>query len=88
LAFHFEKPAHFKFIADHAADFTLHHPPRPIKRATSAASPRLHPYEEDLTFAARMRNTAIKRSTQSILLGTELTLEPPWAELTRRKSLF
>jgi ferredoxin-NADP reductase len=35
--------------------------------------------------ATRMRDTAFKRSLKAIPLGTELTLEAPWGELTLHK---
>jgi ferredoxin-NADP reductase len=86
MAFHFEKPAGFTFIAGQAGDFTLHHPPETDKegnkRSFSLASA---PYEDDIIIATRMRDTAFKRSLQAIPLGTELSLEAPWGELTLHK---
>ena len=65
MAFHFEKPAGFTFIAGQAGDFTLHHPPETDKegnkRSFSLASA---PYEDDIIIATRMRDTAFKRSAQ------------------------
>lgn len=83
MAFHFEKPHGFAFIAGQAGDFTL---PNPLendaegnKRSFSLAS---SPYEDDLYIATRMRDTAFKRSLKKIPLGTELLLDAPWGELT------
>jgi ferredoxin-NADP reductase len=88
MAFHFEKPSHFKFIAGQAADFTLIDPPETDKegnkRSFSLASA---PFEEDLMVATRMRDSAFKRSLHTIPLGTELTLEAPWGELTLHDDL-
>jgi ferredoxin-NADP reductase len=83
MAFHFEKPSDFTFLPGQCGDFTLSNPPQNDaegnKRSFSLASA---PYEEDLTITTRMRDTAFKRSLKIIDLGTELTLEAPWGELT------
>lgn len=83
MAFHFEKPAGFTFTPGQAGDFTLTHPPQTDaegdKRSFSLASA---PYEPDLVITTRMRDTAFKRSLKLIPLGTELTLDAPWGELT------
>ncbi len=88
MAFHFEKPPHFKFIAGQAADFTLIDPPETDpegnKRSFSLASA---PFEEDLMIATRMRDSAFKRSLHTIPLGAELSLEPPWGDLTLHDDL-
>ena len=83
MAFHFEKPQGFKFIPGQAGDFTLINPPETDaegnKRSFTLASA---PYEEDLFITTRMRDSAFKRSLKKIPLGTELTLDAPWGELT------
>jgi ferredoxin-NADP reductase len=83
MAFHFEKPAGFTFTPGQAGDFTLANPPETDaegnKRSFSLAGA---PYEPDLIIATRMRNTAFKRSLKVVPLGTELTLDAPWGELT------
>lgn len=83
MAFQFEKPAGFTFTAGQAGDFTLPNPPEidaegNVRSFTLACAP----FEEDLKIATRMRDTAFKRSLKTIPLGTELTLEAPWGELT------
>lgn len=82
MAFHFEKPAGFTFMAGQCGDFTLFNPPETDAegnvRSFSLASA---PFEEDLMIATRMRDTAFKRSLKIVPLGTELTLESPWGEL-------
>jgi ferredoxin-NADP reductase len=86
MAFHFEKPAHFKFTAGQACDFTLDNPPENDKegnkRAFSLASA---PCEPDLFITTRMRDSAFKRSLHKVPLGTELTMEGPWGELVLDK---
>ena len=82
-AFHFEKPPHFTFAPGQAGDFSLTNPPQTDKegdkRSFSLASA---PYESDLIVATRMRDTAFKRSLETIPLGTEFVLDAPWGELT------
>jgi ferredoxin-NADP reductase len=82
-AFHFEKPPRFTFTPGQAGDFSLTNPPQTDKegdkRSFSLASA---PYEGDLIFATRMRDTAFKRSLETIPLGTEFVLDAPWGELT------
>jgi ferredoxin-NADP reductase len=83
MAFHFEKPPHFKFTPGQAGDFTLIDPPETDKEGDKRSfSLAAAPYEEDLFIATRMRDSAFKRSLHTIPLGTELTLEAPWGELT------
>ena len=81
-AFHFEKPPQFTFVPGQAGDFLLTNPPQTDKegdkRSFSLASA---PYENDLIVATRMRDTAFKRSLETIPLGTELVLDAPWGEL-------
>lgn len=82
LAFHFEKPAGFTSTAGQCGDFSLPNPPETdaegnVRSFTLASAP----FEEDLMIATRMRDTAFKRSLNSVPLGTELTLEAPWGEL-------
>lgn len=86
MAFHFEKPAGFTFIAGQAGDFTLHHPPETDKEGNKRSfSLAGAPSEDDIIIATRMRDTAFKRSLKAIPLGTELSLEAPWGELTLHK---
>src|SRR6185369_4376998 len=62
MAFHFEKPGGFVFKAGQFGDFTLINPGETDAegniRGFSLASA---PYEADLMFATRMRDTAFKR---------------------------
>src|SRR5580704_6423939 len=63
MAFHFEKPSGFTFKAGQSADVTLVDPPdtdaEGNTRTFSIASP---PFENELVFTTRMRDTAFKRS--------------------------
>src|SRR2546426_4121033 len=75
LAFHFEKPADFRFKPGQFCSFTLVDPPETDeegnKRTFSIASA---PHEEELIVATRMRDTAFKRVLKKADLGTEIKL--------------
>lgn len=71
IAFHFEKPSGFAFKAGQSADVTLIDPPdtdaKGNTRTFSIASP---PFEDELVFTTRMRDTAFKRSLKTVPLAT------------------
>jgi len=75
MAFHFEKPAGFNFKAGQFADLTLTNPPETDAegntRTFSISSP---PFENELMFTTRMRDTAFKRSLKNVPLGTEVEI--------------
>ncbi len=87
MAFHFAKPPGFTFKAGQAADLTLSNPPETDSegniRTFSIASP---PFEEQLTFATRIRDTAFKRSLKVVPLGTEIQIAPPSGSFTLHKN--
>jgi len=87
MAFHFARPAGFTFKAGQAADLTLLNPLETDSggniRTFSIASP---PFEEQLTFATRMRDTAFKRSLKVVPLGTEIQIAPPFGSFTLHKN--
>jgi ferredoxin-NADP reductase len=75
VAFHFEKPSGFNFKAGQFADVTLTDPPETDAegntRTFSIASP---PFENELVFTTRMRDTAFKRSLKKVPLATEMKI--------------
>ena len=75
MAFHFEKPSGFNFKAGQFADVTLTDPPETgaegNTRTFSIASP---PFESELVFTTRMRDTAFKRSLKKVPLATEVKI--------------
>lgn len=83
LAFYFEKPAGLQFKPGQFANLTLLNPPETDGegnvRSLSIASA---PFEEDLLFATRMRDTAFKRVLKAMPLGSELTLGGPFGSFT------
>jgi ferredoxin-NADP reductase len=83
MAFHFEKPGGFVFKAGQFGDFTLINPGETDAegniRGFSLASA---PYESDLMFATRMRDTAFKRVLKTMKVGTEVSLDAPYGSFT------
>lgn len=83
MAFHFEKPGGFAFKAGQFGDFTLINPGETDAegniRGFSLASA---PYESDLMFATRMRDTAFKRVLRTMEIGTEVSLDAPYGSFT------
>jgi ferredoxin-NADP reductase len=87
MAFHFEKPSQFDFKPGQSADLTLSNPPETDAegntRTFSIASP---PFESQLIFATRMRDTAFKRSLKKMPLGTEVKIDSPMGSFTLHKN--
>ena len=83
MAFHFEKPSGFAYIAGQAGDWILPHPSKTDKegnkRSFTLASA---PYEDDLFFTTRLRETAFKEDLQDMPLGAVVNFDGPWGELT------
>jgi len=83
MAFRFEKPAGFAFKAGQFADYTLINPVETDAEGnTRGFSLASAPYENNLMFATRMRDTAFKRVLRSMELGTEITLDAPYGSFT------
>ena len=87
MAFHFARPSGFSFKAGQAADLTLLNPPETDSegntRTFSIASP---PFEDQLTFATRMRDTAFKRSLKVTPIDTEINIAAPTGSFTLHKN--
>src|SRR6266849_2040616 len=87
MAFHFEKPSRFDFKPGQSADLTLSNPPETDSegntRTFSIASP---PFENQLIFTMRMRDTAFKHSLKKVPLGTEIKIDPPTGSFTLHKN--
>ena len=86
-AFYFEKPTGFDFIPGQSTDWTLLDPPENDSegnvRTFSIASA---PFEDQLMFATRMRDTAFKRSLKRAPLGTPVKLDSPTGSFTLHKN--
>jgi ferredoxin-NADP reductase len=87
MAFHFEKPSGFTFNAGQFADVTLTDPPETDAegnvRTFSIASP---PFENELVFTTRMRDTAFKRSLKTVPLETQVTISSAAGSFTLHKN--
>jgi ferredoxin-NADP reductase len=83
MAFYFEKPSGFQFKPGQFANLTLVNPPETDAegnvRTFSIASA---PYEADMMFATRMRDTAFKRVLKAMPLGTEIAFGGPFGSFT------
>jgi ferredoxin-NADP reductase len=87
ITFHFEKPTGFDFKPGQSADLTL---PNPLEtdaegnvRTFSIASA---PFEDQLMFATRMRDTAFKRSLKKMPLGTVVKMDSAMGSFTLHKN--
>jgi len=87
MAFHFEKPADFSYLAGQYCDFTLINPTETDdegpKRTFSLASA---PFEPDIMITTRLRDTAFKRALKAMPLGGTMQLEGPFGSLTLPKT--
>ena len=87
MAFHFEKPSGFNFRAGQFADVTLTDPPETDAegntRTFSIASP---PFDNELVFTTRMRETAFKRSLRKLSLATEVKIGSAAGSFTLHKN--
>jgi ferredoxin-NADP reductase len=87
MAFHFAKPSGFVFKAGQSADVTLIDPPdtdaEGNTRTFSMASP---PFENELVFTTRMRDTAFKRSLKNVPLATEVKIGSAAGSFTLHKN--
>jgi ferredoxin-NADP reductase len=83
MAFHLEKPGGFVFKAGQFGDYTLINPGETDAEGnTRGFSFVTAPYEDNLMFATRMRDTAFKRAIMTIEIGTEITLDAPYGSFT------
>jgi ferredoxin-NADP reductase len=83
MAFHFEKPGGFVFKAGQFGDFTLINPVETDAEGnTRGFSLASAPYEGDLMFATRMRDTAFKRVLKTMETGTEVSMDAPYGSFT------
>jgi ferredoxin-NADP reductase len=87
MAFYFGKPSQFDFKPGQSADLTLSNPPETDSEGnTRTLSIASSPFESQLIFATRMRDTAFKRSLKKVLLGTEVKIDPPMGSFTLHKN--
>ncbi|MBS0213770.1 MAG: FAD-dependent oxidoreductase [Proteobacteria bacterium] len=87
MAFHFDKPAGFEFRAGQAIDLIL-----PIPGVAADSSDAKHafsivaaPFEDELIFATRMRDSAYKRVLRELPMGAPVQIDGPFGALTLHK---
>lgn len=83
MAFHFDKPKGFQFRPGQSVDLTLIDP----VETDAAGSTRTFtlasaPFEDELTVATRMRDSAFKRTLARLSPGEEVLLEGPMGSFT------
>lgn len=82
MAFHFEKPQNFSFKPGQALDLVLIDPPSSdAESARHAFSIVSAPFENHLTVATRMRDSAFKRALKSMAIGTTVQIDGPFGSL-------
>ena len=86
-AFYFEKPENFEFEAGQFVNFTLlGRCDTDLKGNTRALSIASAPYEKNLMVAMRLRDTAFKRTLNSLPVGAEVLLQGPYGWMTLPKN--
>lgn len=82
MRFRFEKPEGFTHRAGQSIDLTLINPPETDDEGnTRAFTLACAPDDEYLAIATRMRDTAFKRTLQTMAPGTTLKFEGPFGDL-------
>jgi len=78
MAFYFEKPAGFDFIAGQYVTVSLINPPEMDEEGNSRFFSLItSPYENCLGIATRMRDTAFKRVLKNLPIGSEIMIAGP-----------
>lgn len=87
MAFYFDKPEGFVYRAGQFGDFKLINPPETDEegdvRGFSLVSA---PYEDELIFATRLRDSAFKRVLKDLPIGTEIEMDAPYGDFTLHKT--
>ena len=87
MAFYWEKPADFKYIAGQNGNFTLINPSETDEKGNIRTFSFVGtPYEKNLIIATRMRNTAFKRNLKSMPIGTKIKLDGPYGDFKLHKN--
>jgi ferredoxin-NADP reductase len=87
MAFHFERPSQFDFTPGQSADVTLSNPPETDSEGnTRTFSIASSPFESQLMFATRMRDTAFKRSLKKVPIGTDVRIDSATGSFTLHKN--
>lgn len=88
MAFHFAKPSGLEFRAGQSIDLTLLNPPETDAEGnTRTFSLTSAPFENELTVATRMRDTACKRVLGEASPGLEVEMAPPGGSFTLHRKV-
>lgn len=87
MAFHFEKPQGFTFKPGQFADYTLINPSETDAEGNTRGFSLGAPYENDIVFTTRMRDTAFKRNLKKMEIGTEVIFDAPYGSFTLHNNL-
>src|SRR6266699_1948315 len=83
MAFHFARPADFKFQAGQSMNVSLIDPPETDHKGNSRSFSLVSaPYETELVIATRIRDTAFKRSLKAMPAGGRIHLRGPAGNFT------
>jgi ferredoxin-NADP reductase len=83
MAFHFAKPADFKFQAGQSMNVSLINPPETDGKGNARTFSIVSaPHETELVIATRMRDTAFKRVLKSMPAGGRMQLRGPAGKFT------
>lgn len=83
MAFYLEKPKDFAFKAGQTMDVRLLNPPETDGEGnTRTFSIASAPFEPELKFATRMRDTAFKRTLKILAPGAKLEIDGPYGSFT------
>lgn len=83
MAFYFEKPKDFEFRAGQFGDVTLIDPPETDAEGNVRGFSFITaPYESEIGFATRLRDTAYKRVLRNLPPGSEVKLDAPYGDFT------
>ncbi len=88
MAFHFMKPTSLEFMAGQFVDLTLVSPPEmddqgPSRTLTIASAP----FEDELMFAVRIRDSAFKRDLKGLRPGCQVLMDHPTGSFTLHRNL-
>lgn len=82
MEFHFKKPAGFTFKPGQFADYTLINPSETDAEGDTRGFSLGAPYEENIIFTTRMRDTAFKRVMKDMPIGTEVIFDGAYGSFT------
>ncbi len=87
MAFHFAKPEGFEFRAGQFADYTLLNPAETDEEGNTRGFSFVQaPFEQDIVFATRMRDTAFKRVVKDLPIGAEVKFDGPYGDFTLHRT--